>query len=197
MCNEIKIEFQYIRLIHCVQGNRDETSAVDENKARADAQALYEAGEKKRGTDESKFNEILVTRSYQHLRRVFLEYQKIAKKDIEESIKSEFSGDICMGLLALGACVFRILLMLLLYPPRLPSIRVFLRIEFKKHHVTILTDMFGSLGVIHFVRRVPNQARIQEDRHRIRQPPPTKLMFIRCDIKKLTEVHTLHLDYIM
>jgi len=76
---------------------------VDENAARLDAEALYNAGEKiKWGTDESEFNRILVSKSYQHLRRVFLEYEKLASKDIEESIKSEFSGDICMGFLSLG-----------------------------------------------------------------------------------------------
>lgn len=86
------------------QGNRDETPNVDINAARLDAETLYNAGEKiKWGTDESEFNRILVTKSYQHLRRVFVEYEKIASKDIEESIKSEFSGDICMGLLSLGA----------------------------------------------------------------------------------------------
>lgn len=85
------------------QGNRDETPTVDENAARIDAEALYNAGEKiKWGTDESEFNRILVTKSYQHLRRVFVEYEKLASKDLEESIKSEFSGDICMGLLSLG-----------------------------------------------------------------------------------------------
>lgn len=70
---------------------------------RLDAEALYNAGEKiKWGTDESVFNQIFVSKSYQHLRCVFVEYEKLASKDIEESIKSEFSGDICMGLLSLG-----------------------------------------------------------------------------------------------
>lgn len=85
------------------QGNRDESPNVDEAIARLDAEALYNAGEKmKWGTDESEFNRILVSKSYQHLRHVFDEYKKLANKDIEESIKSEFSGDICMGLLSLG-----------------------------------------------------------------------------------------------
>jgi annexin A7/11 len=87
-------------------GNRDESPNVDENAARLDAEALYNAGEKiKWGTDESEFNRILVSKSYQHLRRVFLEYEKLASKDIEESIKSEFSGDICMGFLSLVKCI--------------------------------------------------------------------------------------------
>ncbi|VVC32318.1 Hypothetical protein CINCED_3A006952 [Cinara cedri] len=87
-------------------GNRDESPNVNEDAVRLDAEALYNAGEKiKWGTDESVFNQILVTKSYQHLRRVFVEYEKLASKDIEESIKSEFSGDICMGLLSLVKCI--------------------------------------------------------------------------------------------
>ncbi|XP_050543873.1 annexin B9 isoform X2 [Daktulosphaira vitifoliae] len=86
-------------------GNREENPNVDEAAAKTDAEALYNAGELKWGTDESEFNRILVNKSYQHLRRVILEYEKLSGKDLEESIKSEFSGDICMGLLYLVKCI--------------------------------------------------------------------------------------------
>ena len=72
------------------------------NKATEDAQALYKAGEGKWGTDESCFNMILAQRSFPHLRAVFEEYNKISKKDIEEAIKSEFSGDLMQSLLTIG-----------------------------------------------------------------------------------------------
>lgn len=59
-------------------------------------------GEGKWGTDESVFNSILVTRSYQHLRKVFAEYEQLVGHDIEKTIKSEFSGDVCKAFVALG-----------------------------------------------------------------------------------------------
>lgn len=41
-------------------------------------------------------------RSYAQLRATFDEYERIAKKDISESIKAEFSGDIKKAMLTVG-----------------------------------------------------------------------------------------------
>lgn len=89
-------------LVSLVQANRSDSAEVDRNKAKQDAKELYQAGEKKWGTDESKFNTILVTRSYPQLRATFEEYKNISKKDIEEALKSEMSGDLLRGMLTVG-----------------------------------------------------------------------------------------------
>ena len=65
-------------------------------------QELYKAGEKKWGTDESTFNRILCTQSHEQLALTFAEYEKISSKNMKAVIKSEFSGDIQDGMLAVG-----------------------------------------------------------------------------------------------
>uniref|UniRef100_A0A8C1CVL1 Annexin n=2 Tax=Cyprinus carpio TaxID=7962 RepID=A0A8C1CVL1_CYPCA len=89
-------------LVSLAQGNRDESENVDISVAKQDAQGLYQAGENKLGTDESKFNAILCARSKAHLRAVFQEYQHMCGRDIEKSIEREMSGDLESGMLAVG-----------------------------------------------------------------------------------------------
>ena len=49
-------------LVTLAQGQRPDTKEVNEDEAENDAKALYAAGEKKWGTDESKFVDIIANR---------------------------------------------------------------------------------------------------------------------------------------
>ncbi|XP_023022148.1 annexin B9 isoform X1 [Leptinotarsa decemlineata] len=92
-------------LVSLVQANREENQGVNEQQAVADAEAIIAAGESKWGTEESVFNTVLITRSYQQLRATFSEYERLTGKDIEATIKKEFSGSIEKGLLGIVKCV--------------------------------------------------------------------------------------------
>ncbi|KAA8584198.1 hypothetical protein FQN60_007983 [Etheostoma spectabile] len=92
-------------LLILAEGKRDESTNVDVAKAKADAKALYEAGEKKWGTDEGKFIDILCHRSIPQLRQTLVEYKNISKKTLQESIESEMSGNLEKLLVAVVKCV--------------------------------------------------------------------------------------------
>uniref|UniRef100_A0A3B4BMX1 Annexin n=1 Tax=Periophthalmus magnuspinnatus TaxID=409849 RepID=A0A3B4BMX1_9GOBI len=92
-------------LLILAEGKRDESTHVDTAKAKADAKALYEAGEKKWGTDEDKFIDILCHRSIPQLRQTLVEYKEISKKTLQESIESEMSGNLETLLVAVVKCV--------------------------------------------------------------------------------------------
>uniref|UniRef100_A0A8C4D975 Annexin n=1 Tax=Dicentrarchus labrax TaxID=13489 RepID=A0A8C4D975_DICLA len=92
-------------LLILAEGKRDESTNVDAAKAKADAKALYEAGEKKWGTDEGKFIDILCHRSIPQLRQTLVEYKNISKKTLQESIESEMSGNLEELLVAVVKCV--------------------------------------------------------------------------------------------
>jgi hypothetical protein len=57
-------------LVALCNGSRDESGITDVEKARADANALLQAGKLKVGTDESVFNMILCQRNFQQLKLV-------------------------------------------------------------------------------------------------------------------------------
>ncbi|KAA0709609.1 Annexin A6 67 kDa calelectrin [Triplophysa tibetana] len=92
-------------LVVLLQGTREEDDVVSEDLVEQDAQELYDAGEAQWGTDESKFIMLLGNQSVTHLQLVFDEYQKIAERSIEDSIKSELSGDFERLMLAVVQCI--------------------------------------------------------------------------------------------
>ncbi|XP_071470839.1 annexin A5-like [Marmota flaviventris] len=89
-------------LVVLLQANRDPDAGIDEAQVEQDAQALFQAGELKWGTDEEKFITIFGTRSVSHLRRVFDKYMTISGFQIEETIDRETSGHLEQLLLAVG-----------------------------------------------------------------------------------------------
>merc|ERR1711970_1572286 len=66
-----------------------------------DCTTLYKSGEGKFGTDDAVWIDILTTRSFEHLRAVFDEYEKEYKKPFEKAVSKESSGDFKKGLLCL------------------------------------------------------------------------------------------------
>jgi len=88
-------------LVSVNTAGRSEDPCANPAIAEQDAQALYKAGEKKMGTDESTFNMILATRSFAQIRLMLHEYERITGHSFDKAIQSEFSGDVETGLLAL------------------------------------------------------------------------------------------------
>ncbi|XP_053185167.1 annexin A5b [Scomber japonicus] len=89
-------------LVILLQGNRQK--GIQEGTIEADAQVLFQAGEKKFGTDEQTFVTVLGNRSPEHLRKVFDAYMKLSGFEMEESIKRETSGSLRDLLLAVVKC---------------------------------------------------------------------------------------------
>jgi len=72
---------------------RDPDGKIDEEKAKKDAELLYASGEKKFGTDDDKFIEVLTTRSYSQIGAISNAYEKISNKTLVAAIQSEMHGD--------------------------------------------------------------------------------------------------------
>ncbi|KAM9359929.1 annexin A3a isoform 2-T2 [Symphorus nematophorus] len=92
-------------LLLLAEGKRDESTTVDKEKAKEDAKTLYDAGEKKWGTDESKFVDILCHRSIPQLRQTLVEFKNISGKTLQQSIEGEMSGELEELLVAIVKCV--------------------------------------------------------------------------------------------
>ncbi|XP_028850878.1 annexin A1-like [Denticeps clupeoides] len=92
-------------LLALCKASRCEDNVVNEELADADAKAIYEAGEKRKGTDCTVFIDILTTRSPAQLRKVFQLYSKYSKVDVSKAVDLELSGDIENCLTAIVQCV--------------------------------------------------------------------------------------------
>ncbi|NXF75693.1 ANX12 protein, partial [Sclerurus mexicanus] len=91
-------------LVALAKADRCEDPHVNDELSDNDARALYEAGEKRKGTDINVFITVLTTRSYPHLRSVFQKYRKYSKHDMNKVLDLELKGDIENCLTALVKC---------------------------------------------------------------------------------------------
>ena len=91
-------------LLELCKGERSEDTRVKDDLVDADARALYEAGERKKGADVSVFIKILATRSLLHLRKVFQRYTSYSKHDMNAALDLEMKGDIEKCLTAIVKC---------------------------------------------------------------------------------------------
>uniref|UniRef100_A0A8C9VY42 Annexin n=1 Tax=Scleropages formosus TaxID=113540 RepID=A0A8C9VY42_SCLFO len=93
-------------LLSLCKAARSEDPMVNEELADRDARALYEAGEKRKGTDCAVFIDILTTRNAQYLckGKVFRRYSKYSKVDVTKAIDLELKGDIENCLTAVVKC---------------------------------------------------------------------------------------------
>ncbi|XP_075067086.1 annexin A1-like [Mixophyes fleayi] len=91
-------------LLALAKGDRSEDTRVNEELVDNDARALYEAGEKRKGTDLAVFINILCTRSPNHLQKVFQKYTKYSKHDVNKALDLELKGDIESCLTAVVKC---------------------------------------------------------------------------------------------
>lgn len=92
-------------VVSLVTAGRAEGNAIDYEKAKREAMELYQAGEARWGTDESKFNQVLCSNSHAQLRAVFAEYERVAHRSIQQSLSREMSGDLLMGMQTLANVV--------------------------------------------------------------------------------------------
>ncbi|XP_069481924.1 annexin A1-like [Ambystoma mexicanum] len=91
-------------LLALAKGDRSEDNRVNDELVDNDARALYEAGEKRKGTDVKVFIDILTKRNYAHIRKVCQRYSKYSKHDVNKALDLELKGDIEKCLTAIVQC---------------------------------------------------------------------------------------------
>ncbi|XP_030621832.1 annexin A2b isoform X2 [Chanos chanos] len=92
-------------LLALVEGKREEPgNVVDYDRIDQDAQALYEAGVKRKGTDVATWITIFSERSVPHLQKVFDRYTSYSPYGMKESICKEVKGDLEKSFLTLVEC---------------------------------------------------------------------------------------------
>ncbi|XP_038381438.1 LOW QUALITY PROTEIN: annexin A2-like isoform X3 [Canis lupus familiaris] len=93
-------------MVALAKGRRAEDgSVINYELIDQDAQDLYDAGMKRKGTDVPKWISIMTERSVCHLQKIFERYKSYCPYDMLESIKKEVKGDLENAFLNLVQCV--------------------------------------------------------------------------------------------
>jgi len=86
----------------CVGGREsDDWDSSDDDKAAEAAQKFFDAGEGAWGTEEADLNAVLCLTSPGQLRKTMEKYEELAGRSMEEAIRSECSGSLKEGYLAI------------------------------------------------------------------------------------------------
>ena len=80
-------------LLSLLEANRSMNKNIDEQECKNCAMKLYEAGEKKLGTDEKVFIDIFTTKSASEIDCIARMYFKFTKHTLLQAVESEFSFD--------------------------------------------------------------------------------------------------------
>ena len=91
--NETSGSFRRL-LVSLLQGERSDNTNPNVEECEKIAKELYEAGEKKWGTDDSVFNRIFALRSPMEIACISRAYHKLTGHTVLQAINNEFSGDI-------------------------------------------------------------------------------------------------------
>ena len=89
-------------LVGLLQCARSDNMYPDQGQCRADAEALYKAGEGRLGTNEETFVRIFTTRSQAEMALIASQYQNLSKKSLIQAIDSEFSGNAKKSLMSIA-----------------------------------------------------------------------------------------------
>ena len=98
--NETSGSFRRL-LVSLLQGERSDNINPNIEECEKIAKELYEAGEKKWGTDDSVFNRIFALRSPMEIACISRAYHKLTGHTVLQAINNEFSGDMKKLLIAI------------------------------------------------------------------------------------------------
>lgn len=101
MCSETSGDLRRL-LTLIITGGRSDSHHVDGERAREQAEELFNAGEGTLGTEESTFSRILAHENFEQLSQIFEEYKNVSGNTIEQALKHEIDGDYLEALLAIG-----------------------------------------------------------------------------------------------